>query len=255
MRVRILGCGGSGGVPLVGGVWGACDPAEPRNRRRRASILVEDGTTTLLVDTSPDLREQLLDAGTKRLDAVLFTHAHADHLHGIDDLRSMNRLMRAMLPAYADARTLATIEGRFEYVFRPLEEGAAFYKPTLIPHAIEGKFSVGGIDIVPFVQDHGFTKTLGFRIGGMAYSTDVVDLDEAAFATLAGIELWIVDCLRYEPHPTHSHLEKTLAWIERVGPRRAVLTHMDIPLDYATLRSKLPPGVEPAYDGLTLEFT
>ena len=255
MRVRILGCGGSGGVPLVGGVWGACDPAEPRNRRRRASVLVEDGPTTLLIDTSPDLREQLLDAGTKRLDAVLFTHAHADHLHGIDDLRGMNRLMRANLPVYADARTLAVIAERFDYVFRPLEEGASFYKPTLTEHVIEGPFTVAGIDVVPFVQDHGFSKTLGFRIGGMGYSTDVVDLDEAAFAALAGIELWIVDCLRYDPHPTHSHLEKTLSWIARVKPHRAVLTHMDVPLDYATLRGRLPPGVEPGYDGLTLEFS
>jgi phosphoribosyl 1,2-cyclic phosphate phosphodiesterase len=254
MRVRILGCGGSGGVPLVGDVWGACDPAEPRNRRRRCSVLVEDGETTLLIDTSPDLREQLLDAGTKRLDAVLFTHAHADHLHGIDDLRSMNRLMRTPLPVYADAGTLTVIEERFKYVFRPLEEGASFYKPTLTPHKIEGDFAVAGTRIVPFVQDHGFSKTLGFRIGGLGYSTDVVDLDEAAFAALAGIELWIVDCLRYEPHPTHSHLEKTLSWIARVRPRRAVLTHMDIPLDYATLRGKLPQGVEPGYDGLTLEF-
>jgi phosphoribosyl 1,2-cyclic phosphate phosphodiesterase len=253
MKVRILGCGSSGGVPVVGGVWGACDPAETRNRRRRASILVEDDATTLLIDTSPDLREQLLDAGIKRLDAVLFTHAHADHLHGIDDLRGMNRLMRAALPVYADSRTLAVIEERFDYVFRPLE-GASFYKPTLTPHAIEGEFTVGGIRIVPFVQDHGFSTTLGFRIGSMAYSTDVVDLDEAAFAALAGIELWIVDCLRYEPHPTHSHLAKTLSWIARVKPRRAVLTHMDVPLDYATLRGKLPPGVEPGYDGLTLEF-
>jgi phosphoribosyl 1,2-cyclic phosphate phosphodiesterase len=253
MKVRILGCGGSGGVPLVGGVWGACDPAEQRNRRRRASILVEDEATTLLVDTSPDLREQLLDAGTRRLDAVLFTHAHADHLHGIDDLRGMNRLVRAALPVYADRRTLAVIEERFDYVFRPLE-GASFYKPTLTPHAIEGEFTIGGIRVVPFVQDHGFSKTLGFRIGGMAYSTDVVELDEAAFAALAGTELWIVDCLRYDPHPTHSHLEKTLSWIARVKPRRAVLTHMDVPLDYATLRGKLPPGVEPGYDGLTLEF-
>jgi phosphoribosyl 1,2-cyclic phosphate phosphodiesterase len=255
MRVRILGCGGSGGVPLVGGVWGACDPAEPRNRRRRTSVLVEDGPTTLLIDTSPDLREQLLDAGTKRLDAVLFTHAHADHLHGIDDLRGMNRLMRTNLPVYADARTLAVIAERFDYVFRPLEEGASFYKPTLTEHVIEGPFTVAGIDIVPFVQDHGFSKTLGFRIGGMGYSTDVVDLDETAFAALAGIELWIVDCLRYDPHPTHSHLEKTLSWIARVKPRHAVLTHMDVPLDYATLRGKLPAGVEPGYDGLTLEFS
>jgi phosphoribosyl 1,2-cyclic phosphate phosphodiesterase len=254
MKVRILGCGASGGVPRLGGVWGACDPAEPRNRRRRASILVEDGTTALLIDTSPDLREQLLDAGTRRLDAVLFTHAHADHLHGIDDLRSMNRLMRAPLPVYADAQTLATIAERFDYVFRPVAEGASFYKPTLIPHTIDGEFTVADVKIVSFVQDHGFSTTLGFRIGAMAYSTDAVDLGEAAFAALAGIDLWIVDCLRYEPHPTHSHLARTLSWIERVKPRRAVLTHMDIQLDYATLSRELPPGVEPAYDGLTLEF-
>jgi phosphoribosyl 1,2-cyclic phosphate phosphodiesterase len=254
MRVRILGCGGSGGVPLVGSIWGACDPAEKRNRRRRSSILVEDGTRTLLVDTSPDLREQLLDAGTKRLDAVLFTHAHADHLHGIDDLRSMNRLMRAAIPIHADVHTLETIAERFAYVFRPLEEGASFYKPTLTRHAIDGEFSVAGILVVPFTQDHGFSTTLGFRIGAMAYSTDVVDLDETAFAALAGIDLWIVDCLRYEPHPTHSHLAKTLSWIARIKPRRAVLTHMDVPLDYATLCRELPAGVEPAYDGLTLEF-
>jgi phosphoribosyl 1,2-cyclic phosphate phosphodiesterase len=253
MRVRILGCGGSGGVPLVGGIWGACDPADPRNRRRRASILVEDGTRTLLVDTSPDLREQLLDAGTKRLDAVLFTHAHADHLHGIDDLRSMNRLMRAAIPIYADAQSLATIVARFAYVFRPLEEGASFYKPILSPHTIDGEFAVAGIRIVPFAQDHGFSTTLGFRIGDIAYSTDVVDLDEAAFAALAGIDLWIVDCLRYEPHPTHSHLAKTLSWIARVKPRRAVLTHMDVPLDYAALCRELPAGVEPGFDGLTIE--
>jgi len=254
MKVRILGCGGSAGVPMVGANWGACDPAEPKNRRRRASILVTDATRTILIDTSPDLREQLLDAGTSRLHAVLFTHAHADHLHGIDDLRSMNRLMRATIPAYADAATLATIAERFAYVFRPLEEGVSFYKPTLTPQVIDGEFAVAGLRILPFAQDHGFSTTLGFRIGNMAYSTDVVDLDEAAFAALAGVELWIVDCLRYEPHPTHSHLTKTLSWIARVKPRRAVLTHMDIPLDYATLRRELPAGVEPAYDGLTLAF-
>jgi phosphoribosyl 1,2-cyclic phosphate phosphodiesterase len=254
MKVRILGCGASGGVPRLGGVWGACDPAEPRNLRRRASILVEEGATALLIDTSPDLREQLLDAGTKRLDAVLFTHAHADHLHGIDDLRSLNRLMRAPLPIYGDAQTLAAIAERFDYVFRPLAEGASFYKPTLSPRSIDGAFTVAGLEIVPFVQDHGFSTTLGFRIGAMAYSTDAVGLDEAAFAALEGVDLWIVDCLRYEPHPTHSDLAQTLAWIERVKPRRAVLTHMDIQLDYATLSRELPAGVEPAYDGLTLEL-
>jgi phosphoribosyl 1,2-cyclic phosphate phosphodiesterase len=254
VRIRILGCGGSGGVPLIGDDWGACDPREPKNRRRRASILVEEGAATLLVDTSPDMREQLLDAGTRRLDAVLFTHPHADHLHGIDDLRSVNRLMRKPIPAYANTQTLEKIAQRFGYVFAPLESGDSFYKPTLTPHVIDGPFEIAGLRIVPFEQDHGFSTTLGFRIGGIAYSTDVVDLDETAFGILAGVELWIVDCLRYEPHPTHSHLAKTLSWIARVKPRRAVLTHMDIQLDYATLCRDLPAGVEPGYDGLTIEL-
>jgi len=254
MKVRVLGCGGSGGVPLIGDKWGNCDPGEPKNRRRRVSILVEEGATTLLIDTSPDLREQLLDARTGGLDAVLFTHAHADHLHGIDDLRSVNRLMRAPIAVYANAETLEKIGQRFGYVFAPLESGDSFYKPTLTPHVIDGAFEIAGLRIVPFEQDHGFSTTLGFRIGGMAYSTDVVDLDETAFEVLEGVELWIVDCLRYEPHPTHSHLAKTLSWIARVKPRRAVLTHMDIPLDYATLRRDLPAGVEPGYDGLTIEL-
>jgi len=254
VKIRILGCGGSGGVPLIGDKWGNCDPGEPKNRRRRVSILVEEGATTLLIDTSPDLREQLLDAGTNRLDAVLFTHAHADHLHGIDDLRSVNRLMRAPIPVYANTDTLEKIGQRFGYVFAPLESGDSFYKPTLVPHVIDGAFEIAWIRIVPFEQDHGFSTTLGFRICGMAYSTDVVDLDETAFAVLKGVKLWIVDCLRYEPHPTHSHLAKTLSWVARVKPRRAVLTHMDIPLDYATLRRNLPAGVEPGYDGLMIEL-
>jgi phosphoribosyl 1,2-cyclic phosphate phosphodiesterase len=254
MKVRILGCGSSGGVPLAGGKWGQCDPNEPRNRRRRVSALIEHGKSTILLDTSPDLREQLLDAGTQRLDAVLFTHAHADHLHGIDDLRGFNRLMHQAIPVYAHPRTLAEIEGRFGYVFTPIEPGGSFYKPTLTPHVIDGPFELGGLTVTPFEQDHGFSKTLGFRIGAMAYSTDVVGLDDAAFEILAGLELWVVDCLRYEPHPTHSHLAKTLSWIERVKPRRAVLTHMDIDLDYETLRRQLPAGVEPGYDGLVVEL-
>jgi phosphoribosyl 1,2-cyclic phosphate phosphodiesterase len=253
MKVRILGCGSSGGVPLLGGKWGECDPAEPRNRRRRVSILIEHEGSSILVDTSPDLREQLLDAGTRRLDAVLFTHAHADHLHGIDDLRGFNRLMQRPIPVYASADTLADIGRRFDYVFTPIAPGGSFYKPTLIPHAIDGPFELAGLRIVPFEQDHGFSKTLGFRIGGLAYSTDVVDLDDAAFAILSGVELWIVDCLRYDPHPTHSHLAKTLSWIARVKPQRAVLTHMDVDLDYATLSRALPPGVEPGYDGLLMD--
>jgi phosphoribosyl 1,2-cyclic phosphate phosphodiesterase len=254
MRVTMLGCGPSWGVPMIGDVWGACDPAEPRNRRRRVSILVEEGGATLLVDTSPDLRAQLLDAGVRGLDAVLYTHAHADHLHGLDDLRSVNRLTQKPLPVFADARTLQEIRTRFGYVFAPLRHGArgGFYKPVLEPVEITGPFEAAGIPVTPFVQDHGFSPTLGFRFGRFAYSTDVIRLDEAAFAVLAGIEVWIVDCIRCEPHVTHSHLAQTLDWIARVKPRRAILTHMDESLDYASLRASLPAGVEPGHDGLSL---
>lgn len=256
MRVTMLGCGPSWGVPRIGGEWGACDPANPRNRRRRVSVLVQEGGATLLLDTSPDLREQLLGAGVTRIDAVLFTHAHADHLHGIDDLRSVNWLMGSGIPVFASAQTLAEINTRFGYVFDAVKPGrqSIYYKPVLEPHAVDGPFAAAGVGVMPFAQDHGFSQTLGFRIGGFAYSTDVVELDEAAFAALRGTEVWIVDCIRRKPHVTHAHLEKTLGWIARVKPRRAVLTHMDESLDYATLRRELPPGVEPGYDGLVIEL-
>jgi phosphoribosyl 1,2-cyclic phosphate phosphodiesterase len=182
------------------------------------------------------------------------THAHADHLHGIDDLRSVNRLMRSAIPLHADRQTLAEIESRFGYVFKPVEPPGHFYKPTIVPHEIAGPFEIDGISVLPFVQDHGFSTTLGFRIGGFAYSTDVTELDDNAFAALEGVELWIVDCLRREPHPTHSHLAKTLSWIARVRPRRAVLTHMDQSLDRCELSAELPSGTEPGYDGLIIEL-
>jgi len=255
MRVTVLGCGPSTGVPVIGGNWGRCDPSDPRNRRRRVSVLVEIGGVVILIDTSPDLREQLLDAGVTRIDAVILTHAHADHLHGIDDLRSVNRLMRSPIPLYADALTLTEIARRFGYVLKPAEDPGRFYKPTLVPREIVGPFEIRGISVLPFVQDHGFSTTLGLRIGGFAYSTDVTELDDNAFAALDGIELWIVDCLRREPHPTHSHLAKTLSWIARVCPARAVLTHMDQSLDYCELRAELPRGVEPGYDGLVIELS
>jgi phosphoribosyl 1,2-cyclic phosphate phosphodiesterase len=256
MRVTVLGCGPSWGVPRIGNEWGNCDPANPRNRRRRVSVLVEEAGTTLLVDTSPDLREQLLDAGVRRIDAVLFTHAHADHLHGIDDLRSVNWLMHSGIPVFASAQALAEINSRFGYVFDPQlpDRPNVYYKPVLEPHAVDGPFAAAGIHVMPFLQDHGYSTTLGFRIGAMAYSTDVIDLDEAAFAALRGVDLWIVDCIRRKPHVTHAHLDKTLQWIARVKPRRAVLTHMDESLDYATLCRELPAGVEPGYDGLVIEL-
>jgi phosphoribosyl 1,2-cyclic phosphate phosphodiesterase len=255
MRITVLGCGPSGGVPLIGNDWGECDPANPRNRRRRASILIEDRGTQILVDASPDMRMQLLDAGVSRLDAILFTHAHADHCHGIDEVRALNRAMGQAIPIYASAKTLAELQQRFAYIFRPSDPaaGAVFYKPALIPSVISGPFEVGGVGVVPFTQNHGFTTSLGLRFGGFAYSTDVVALDDAAFAALEGIETWIVDCYRRTQHPTHTHLAQTLEWIARVKPGRAILTHMDVQLDYETLRRELPAGVEPGYDGLVIE--
>jgi phosphoribosyl 1,2-cyclic phosphate phosphodiesterase len=254
MKVTVLGCGPSTGVPAIGPDWGACNASDPRNRRRRASVLVESRGKTVLIDTSPDLREQLLGAGVGRIDAVILTHAHADHLHGIDDLRAVNRVMQRAIPLYASAASLAEIRQRFGYALEPVPADGMFFKPTVTPHVVDGPFAAAGLPVTPFEQDHGYSKTLGFRIGAFGYSTDVVELDDAAFAVLAGIELWIVDCLRYEPHPTHSHVAKTLAWIERVKPKRAILTHLDRPLDYTELAAQLPPGVEPGYDGLIAEL-
>jgi phosphoribosyl 1,2-cyclic phosphate phosphodiesterase len=254
MKITILGCGPSGGVPRIGNDWGACDPAEPRNRRRRASILVQQDDTTILVDTSPDMRMQLLDAGIGWLDAIIWTHAHGDHLNGIDDVRSVNRAMDRPIDAYATPETLDLIEKRFGHVFQPVVPGKGYYKPTLIRHEVREKFHIGNIEIDPIVQDHGFgTTTLGLRFGRAAYSTDVVNLSEAALDQLSDLDLWIVDCLGDTPHPTHAHLDQVLAWRERVKPRQMILTHMDIGLDYQTLRQKLPAGMVPAYDGLALE--
>ena len=255
MKVTILGCGSSSGLPVVGAGWGECDPNEPRNRRLRASILVSDGPTTLLVDASPDCRAQLLAADVSRIDAVLFTHAHADHCHGVDDLRWINIATGQDLMTYGDAPTLAEIRTRFGYAFEPLKFATEvrYYKPVLTTTEIAGPFRVGTIDVTPFEQDHGFSKSLGFRFGAFAYSTDVVEMPEAAFEVLAGIDTWVVDCFRKTPHRTHSFLPRTLEWIARIKPRRAVLTHMGGSMDYRTLCAELPAGVEPAYDGMILD--
>jgi len=252
----MLGCGGSQGVPTAAGDWGLCDPGDPRNRRRRVSVMIEagegDALRRLLIDTTPDFRDQMLDAGVRHLDGVLYTHAHADHLHGVDDLRAFNRVMGRPIPIWANEATLADIHRRFGYAIGT--PPGSFYRPTLIPHRFDGPFQAAGFDIIPFDQDHGFSRSTGFRIGDFAYSTDVVTLSDADFELLAGVSVWIVDCVRIEPHPTHSHLERTLEWIAKVKPGRAVLTHMDITLDYADLAKRLPPGVIPGHDGLVIDL-
>lgn len=255
MKVTVLGCGSSGGVPLIGNRWGVCDPAEPRNRRSRASILVEDAGATALVDMTPDARTQLLACNLRDLSAVLFTHAHADHCHGIDELRSINWMTGKPVDLFAHAETLSELTTRFPYALgegRSKEGRSRFYKPAVVAHVIKGPFEVAGLSVIPFAQRHGPMQSLGFRFGQIAYSTDVSDLDEAAFAVLKGVTYWIVDSVRREPHPTHAHLARTLAWIERVKPQAAWLTHMNETMDYQTLLQELPPHVRPAHDGLVI---
>lgn len=260
LRATILGCGSSGGVPRIGNAWGACDPDEPRNRRRRCSLLVErtgaEGTTRVLIDTSPDLRVQLLDAGVGLLDAVVYTHAHADHVHGIDDLRTVVMNRGSHLPVWADADTADTLVTRFGYVF--VQPPNSAYPPILELNAIEGDFEVTGaggtIPFRPIRVRHGRIEALGFRIHDLAYLPDVSEIPDDAWPLLDGLAIWILDALRYRPHPTHAHLARSLEWIARARPRRAVLTNLHNDLDYATLAGEIPDGVVPAHDGLTLDF-
>lgn len=261
LKLTILGSGSSGGVPRIGGVWGRCDPKNPKNRRRRCSLLVERwserGRTTVLVDTSPDMREQLLDAHIGRVDAVLFTHDHADHTHGIDDLRVMALNTKSRVKVYADRLTSESLRTRFAYCFR--SNPGSSYPPILDGLEIEAGIRLevaghgGAIPVLPFIQDHGEIPSLGFRFGDVAYSPDVSGVPEVSLAKLAGLELWIVDALRYTPHPSHFSVSQALDWIERVNPKRAILTHLHTDLDYEELRRKLPEHVVPAHDGLVIE--
>lgn len=250
MRVTVLGCGTSGGVPRIGGHWGVCDPDEPRNRRRRSSIAVEACGSRVLIDTTPDLREQCLDAEIDRVDAVLYTHEHADHVNGIDDLRAFMILQGERVPAYGNALTMELLSQRFDYIF----QGSGGYPPICAGHVIDGPFRVGGMPVTPFSQRHGGMETLGFRIGDFAYSTDLNGLPDASKELLRDLDVWIVDALKPTPHPTHAHLPQTLAWIEELRPRQAYLTHMTWDMDYRTLLDELPEGVAPAYDGLVIDL-
>ena len=262
LEVVILGCGSSGGVPRGDGDWGDCDPTEPKNYRTRCSLLVRrhgpDGVTSVLIDTSPDLRAQMLAAGVRHVDAVLYTHDHADQVHCVDDLRVFAMRARRRIPAWMDAATRRALMGRFPYIFNSQEGYPAILDEMAIPPhgqpwAVSG--AGGEVPVVTFDQAHGPIRSVGYRIGPVAYSSDVSDLDEAAIEAVRGCELWIVDALRWTPHPTHAHVEKTLDWIARAGVKRAVLTNLHLDLDYNALKAAVPANVDVAYDGWSAQLS
>jgi phosphoribosyl 1,2-cyclic phosphate phosphodiesterase len=260
MKFTILGCGSSGGVPRPALGWGDCDPKNPKNRRRRTSLLVEraegQAVTRVLVDTPPDLREQLLETGADWLDGVLYTHDHADHTHGIDDLRGFFIKRRRRVDVYLDERTANVVRRRFDYCFQ--SPPGSEYPPIVTEHRlIPGKPVTiqgegGAITALPILQEHGDIPSLGFRFGSLAYSCDLSGIPPESISALADLDVWILDALRYRPHPSHLSLDEALAWIERLKPRRAVLTNLHSDLDYEVLRGKLPVHVVPAFDGMTL---
>ncbi len=264
LEVVILGSGSSGGVPRADGNWGVCNPANPLNQRSRCSLMVrrlsQEGAakqTTVVVDASPEFRLQTSAAGVRRLDALLMTHDHADQAHGIDDIRAFALAQRARVGCWMDAPTRLNLMRRFGYIF----EGEGYYPAiadihNVPPHGTAWSVTgpSGPIPVVTFDQDHGGVRSVGYRFGNLAYSSDVVDLPPEAFAALEGLDVWIVDALRYTPHPTHAHVDRTLEWIARVKPKRAILTNLHIDLDYEELKGRLPPGVEPAYDGMAIRI-
>jgi phosphoribosyl 1,2-cyclic phosphate phosphodiesterase len=255
MKLIVLGCGTSSGVPRIGGDWGACDPDDPRNRRTRASILVQSGSTTILVDTGPDMREQLLAANVARIDAVLWTHEHADHTHGIDDLRQIFHLRREPVHCYARQRTLESLERRFRYVFH----GRGGYPPTATIWPLEDVLTIGDIQVRTVDQPHGGITSAGFRFQkereSIGYSTDFHEITRDMEAMFTGLDIWVVDALRRAPHPTHANLAITLEAIGRLKPKRAILTHMDQSMDYRSLAAELPAGIEPGHDQLEITLS
>ena len=264
LEITILGCGSSGGVPRADGNWGDCDPSDPRNRRTRCSLMVrrpsDEGPerwTTAIVDASPEFRQQTAAAGARRLDALLMTHDHADQAHGIDDIRAFALRQRARIPCHVDAATEETLLRRFGYIFHGEKGYPAISDIVRTPaHGVRWKVEgpSGAIPVITFDQDHGEVRSLGYRFGPIAYSSDVLNLDAAAFRALAGVDIWIVDALRYAPHPTHAHVDRALGWIDHVKPRRAILTNLHIDLDYMELKRRLPQHVEPAVDGMRVEL-
>ena len=262
--VTILGCGSSGGVPRLGpnpgGEWGACDPANPKNRRRRCSALIErrgpEGVTRVLIDTSPDMREQLVAAGVGTVDAVVYTHGHADHMHGIDDIRMMVFQTGKRVPVWADQPTTDRLMTGFGYIFVSPE--GSDYPPIADLHLIRGDVVIAGaggeICLKPLEVQHGNIRALGFRVGGMVYMPDVSAIDEEIWPELANLDVFIIDALRYRPHSSHSHLEQTLGWIRKLHPSLGVITNMHVDLDYDILAQELPVGVIPAYDGMRIDF-
>jgi phosphoribosyl 1,2-cyclic phosphate phosphodiesterase len=262
-RFTILGCGSSGGVPRIGMSWGQCDPANPKNRRTRCSALVERvskaGQTAVMIDTSPDFREQILAIRLMALDGVIYTHDHADHTHGIDDLRMVAYAMKKRVDVYFDARTGDSLKSRFAYCFKTPD--GSTYTPILNAHDIDGvtPFEISGaggaISVLPVPQVHGDITSLGYRFSNLAYSPDVSDLSDASAALLEGLDVWVVDSLRHIPHDSHFNVKQALKWIAKLKPKCAILTHMTSDLDYEALRRELPAGVEPAYDGMQVDFT
>ena len=251
-KVRLLGSGSSGGVPLITGDWGACNHDHPKNRRTRTSALFQVGGMNILVDASPDLRGQLLDAKVDRIDAVILTHAHFDHMAGLDELRQIYFKHRKPIPVYADKGTLEEVMHSFSYLF---ETKDSFYAPFLEAHCVEGEsITIGNIDVHLFEQLHGHQRSSGIRMGNVAYSTDVKAFPEASQRYLKGLDLWFVDCLRDTPHGTHAHTELSLEWIEQYSPKQAILIHLSEHLDYEELSRRVPENTHVGYDGMEIEI-